>query len=202
MEKRGQFYLIFAVIIIIVIAGLVATANYARMAKEPVKFYDLSEDYASETTKIIDYGVLATGTDLKSEVDAFSRKFLDYAQEKDPNLQLVYLYGNAQQVEIVNYATGDVNVITSEGKTIIPGGSGTSTSTISIQYGEKEMKKDLEVRLSNFMDVSKSLGASGGMIDVELAGVLHTFDLKTGDAFYYVITTEGEEEEVHAEEVK
>ncbi len=205
MNKRGQFYIILAVIIIVIIAGLVTTANYALKQKKPVKFYDLSEDYESETTKIIDYGVFTQGmtkTQIESTIEGFTTEFLGYAQEKDPNLQLIYIYGDETGITVDNYALSGGNILTSSGsETSITGGSTPVESTISIQYGNKTFTRDVEEKMRNFMDVSQTIDDPGGWVKVEIAGVLHTFDLKSGEAFYYVVATEGNEREIHIEKV-
>ena len=95
-NKRAQFYILFAVLVIVIITGLVTTSNYARKVKKPVKFYDLSEDFEAETTKIIDYGIFSgeQQSSIDSLIDAFSAEYLEYVQKKDPNLELIYIFGN------------------------------------------------------------------------------------------------------------
>src|SRR3989344_3353754 len=121
-NKKGQFYILFAVLIIVIIMGLVTTANYARKANKPVKFYDLSEDFEAETIKIIDYGVFNSETitegDIKIQLRDFVNEYLEYAQKKDKNLQLLYIYGDENGVVIDNYAFDEMTTQSQEGQEV------------------------------------------------------------------------------------
>ena len=197
MEKRGQFYIIFAVIIIIVVLGLVTTVNYAVKMKSPVKFYDMSADYEAETTNIIDYGVFSptmTDEQIKAQIKSFSDEFLTYAQEKDPNLQLVYIYGDATGITVDNYAIEGGEIRTASTTTGMEAGGENVESTISIQYGDKTFTRDVEEKMRNFKEVRQDIVNPGGWVEVELAGVIYSFDLKTNEAFYYVVATRSGEE--------
>jgi len=106
--KRGQFFIITGVIVALIIAGLTSIVNYAVTQPEPVKFYDLSEHYEAEATRVIDSGVYSGESEqqIRDKLDNFTINYLEYAQERDPNLELVYIYGDAEKVTIANYRSG------------------------------------------------------------------------------------------------
>ena len=204
-NKRGQFYIIFAVLVIVIITGLVTTANYAMKVKKPVKFYDLSEDFETETTKIIDYGIFSGESqgDIDFLIDAFSAEYLEYVQKKDPNLELIYIFGNENNITIDNYYyEGDqikVKSQTGEEKPLEPG-SEVTTSKITIHYGEKEFTKEIGEKMRYYAQVAESVREPGKWIQVEIAGILHNFELGPNFGFYYIVSTSGEEKEFHVVE--
>lgn len=199
-NKRGQFYIIFAVLVIVIITGLVTTTNYANKVKEPVQFYDLSEDFEAETTKIIDYGVFQSMSEenIIGQIDIFATEYLEYAQKKDPNLQLVYIYGDKEGIHIDNYAFEDISVQPAIGTEVETGaGSEQTISKIIIHYEGKEFSKEIEEKMRYFENVKRDIETPGGFVRVEIAGIVHNFNLGSTEAFYYVVVTKGSESEIH-----
>ena len=206
-NKRGQFYIIFIVLIVVIISGLITTSNYARRVKDPVKFYDLSEDFEAETTKIIDYGIFSgeSQVNINELINNFSAEYLEYVQKKDPNLELIYIFGNENDITIDNYYyEGDeIKVKSQTGlEQEIEPGSEITTSKITIHYGEKEFTRDIGERVRYYAEVSQNIKEPGKWIQVEIAGIVHDFQLGPNLAFYYVISTTGEEKEIHVVENK
>ena len=204
-NKRAQFYILFAVLVIVIITGLVTTSNYARKVKKPVKFYDLSEDFEAETTKIIDYGIFSgeQQSSIDSLIDAFSAEYLEYAQKKDPNLELIYIFGDENEITIDNYYYEDdeikVKSQTGEEKPLEPG-SEVTTSKITIHYGEKNFTKEIDEKMRHYAEVAESVKEPGKWVQVEIAGILHNFELGQNFGFYYIVSTSGEEKEFHVVE--
>ena len=108
--KRGQFYLIASLIIAAIIGGLITIENYAITQPEPVKFYDLSQNFEAQTTKIVDYGVYQNKEEVDKEIKNFTEKFITYATEKDKRLGIVYVFGNKNEVKLLNCADAPVTV--------------------------------------------------------------------------------------------
>lgn len=199
-DKRGQFYILFAVLAIVIITGLVTTANYARKVKQPVQFYDLSEDFEAETTKIIDYGVFQSmpEQEIIRQIEVFATEYLEYAQKKDPNLQLVYIYGDSKGIYIDNYAFEDISIEPASGTRIGTGaGSEKAISRVTIHYEGKEFTKEIGEKMRYFENVKRDIQSPGGFVRVEIAGIVHNFNLGSTEAFYYVVVTKGLESEIH-----
>ena len=196
MNKRGQFYIIAALIIAAIVAGLVAEVNYARRLPKPIKFYDLSKDYEAEVTRIIDRGIYLGKTDeqINEDVANFTKKFLDYAQEKDPRLQLFYLYGNREKINVVNYAVEDAEIRTEKVSESISGGGAFTVSKIDITMGGTTFTRSVKERMEHFEDISASIDDPGDEIGVVVAGVAYSFDLKGGDIIHYIVETESHNE--------
>lgn len=193
MQKKGQFYIISTLIIIAVIIGLVTAVNYIKKPKEPVKFYDLSEDYEAETTKIVDYGVYSK-QNVPVEIEEFTEKFSEYAEEKDPNVQIIYLYGDKDNLQVFNYGKEEAKVISSSTGTTIPGGSIETMSKINVEYGEQQFSRDVEEKMKYFKNIKETISSAGQWIQIEIAGIVHNFNLADEDNFYYILKTESGKE--------
>jgi len=196
MNKRGQFYIIAALIIAAIVAGLVAEVNYARRLPKPIKFYDLSKDYETEVTRIIDRGIYLGKTDeqINEDVANFTKKFLDYAQEKDPRLQLFYLYGNREKINVVNYALENAEIRTEKVSETIAGGGAFTVSKIDITMGGTTFTRSVKERMEHFEDISASIDDPGEEIGVVVAGIAYSFDLRGGDIIHYIVETTSQNE--------
>jgi len=76
-DKKAQFYLLAAIIIIAVIIGFAGVSNFYKK-REAVKVYDLGEELEIEGKNVLDYGTLNP-----SEVvlDDFTQQFSEYAEQ-------------------------------------------------------------------------------------------------------------------------
>ena len=57
MNKRGQFYLLAAIIIIAVIFGIMSTTNYVSVKQASPKLYNIACELSREIEEVYDYGV-------------------------------------------------------------------------------------------------------------------------------------------------
>ena len=188
-EKKAEFYVIMSLIIAAIIAGLTATVNYAVVQPQPVKFYDLSENIQSESTRIIDYSVL-NKEDVNERVENFTKRFLEYAQERDPNLELVYVYGDATNVTVVNYAHGSGIIKSSTGTNVTVQGGGESVmSKIEFVAGQKTFSRDISQRMEHFRKIKTQMENPGDWIRIEIAGEIHDFNLAQEKNFMVVMET-------------
>jgi hypothetical protein len=77
ISRKGQFYLIAAIIIVTVIVGVATITNYATTRQKPVRFYDLSEEINEEAYRTSGY-MLVKEEDVMQD---FSEKAAQYVQE-------------------------------------------------------------------------------------------------------------------------
>jgi hypothetical protein len=106
--KRGQFFILAAVILSILVVSLVSVGNYVSVSSEPEKFYDLSEQIKEESARVIDYGVF-TGEDIEVKLDNFSEVVAENIKYQDPDLNFVFVYGNSNNLTIKNYGVDDAS---------------------------------------------------------------------------------------------
>ena len=89
-EKRGQFYLIAAVVIVGVIIGFATVYNYAgRGNLDKEKVYSLKDEFGFEGGEVIDYGIY-NGLTIEDIVTHFSGAYTKYSGE---NKELYVVFG-------------------------------------------------------------------------------------------------------------
>ncbi len=100
-NKRGQFFLIAAVVIIAVVVSIVTLSNYV-MKKETIKLYDLGQELGIESQQVIDYGTYSelNETEMKAMMEIFIKNYLNYIGE-DKNIY--FIFGNKNQVNVIGY---------------------------------------------------------------------------------------------------
>ena len=100
-NKRGQFFLIAAVIIIVVIVSIVTISNYTQK-KETTKLYDLGQELGIESQNVLDYGTYnaKNASDIQVLMEQFIKNYHDY-QEQDKNIY--FIFGNKDAVSVLGY---------------------------------------------------------------------------------------------------
>ncbi len=171
MKKKGQFYLIAAIIIVMVIISLATISNYAVKKRKPVKFYDLSSELSEEGMRVVDYGIY-NEEEVKGIIENFTDKyFINYTKEKERYAELVFVYGNKDNATLTTFTSEATGIIF-----ITSGGM-----SFSVQ-GENK-----------YIANRTSLGAVED-VEVELLGVNYNFTLKEGENFLFVVTKKTDEE--------
>lgn len=168
-NKKAQFYLIAAIIIVGVIVLLATVSNYIITRKEPIKFYDLGEEFKEEGARVVDYKLYyesdpRTTTEL---IEDLTDKLTVYSEEKDKGSELVFVYGNNAEIKIATYSTiktGEVSLIV-----------GGTPHTIS---GAEKMTAVRDSVSPVFTD----------QVTVRLLGQDYYFDLHKGENFLFVIS--------------
>jgi len=177
MEKKGQFYLIAAIIIVMIIVSLSTITNYITVSKKPEKFYDLSKELSEESSRVVEYGVY-NEEDTAELIANFTRDyFVGYAAEKTDSTELVFIYGREGDISATVYKKE------SSGGISITYGS----STITVPAGKKFI-------------ISSFGSGSGTEIEVELLGKDYNFNLNQGENFFFVIAKGSGEEKYVATE--
>jgi len=166
MKKRGQFYLIAAIVIIGVIIGFASVANYVKQKGDNVVVYDLAEEIGFESGEVFEYGQ----TNLEdSELESLiTHSTAIYQERAGEGIELFFVFGTqgglvAYSYEEVN--TGDI--------TITPPGSVGSAITL-----KKKVKRDIAPTTAN------------GKIKVKVKEVDYEFDLEEGENFYFIVSQE------------
>ena len=168
VNKRGQFYLIAAIIIIAIIIGFVAVSNYLEK-DESTKVYDLGEELKIESAQVLDYGIYneLDEVDMAGLLTGFIEEYSKYGEIN----KLYFIFGNTEKIVFLGYQEleGEVTVET----------DGISDS----------------LHLYGGTTLNETYISPGDRVTVIINGVEYTFDLKPGENFYFilVITAEGEQ---------
>ena len=100
-NRRSQFFLIAAVVIISVLISVVTVSNFTSK-KEVSKFYDLGEELEIESQQVLDYGTYSELNEdqMKVLMEHFVKRYAEYIEE-DKNIYFVF--GNKNRVSVVGY---------------------------------------------------------------------------------------------------
>ena len=175
MKKRGQFYLIAAIIIVMVIIGLSSITNYITTKKKPGKFYDLGGELNEESSRVIDYGIY-NEVDVPLIIENFTGEYLiekRYIEEKEKETELFFIYGDKENATGVSYTSQKIGII-------------------AINYGTTPFELS---GTDKYVANRTSLETIGGEeIKVKILNVTYTFNLQEGENFLFVIAKKTDDE--------
>jgi len=162
-ERKGQFYIIAAIIIITILVGAAVLRNYVISNKEQTKVYDLGEELKIETGSVYDYGIYQ-GTNTDKEIASWAQNYSEYSKGQAVE-DWIFVYGNEKGLKALTFTTktaGQIGIITS-----------TVDISVPIEVGEV---------------TSIPVGSVGNEgVELTFRGVKHNFDLKQGENFFFVI---------------
>jgi hypothetical protein len=116
--KKGQFYIISAVIIIFVIIGFAVVTNYVTVKKAPEKFYDIGRDL-SEGARVVEYSEYSTNPNINvdQQIANYIGLFANYTSlNTGENFNMLIIYGNIgadKNISVKKYnstSTGGVSI--------------------------------------------------------------------------------------------
>jgi len=163
-NKRGQFYLIAAVVIIAVVVTVFTVSNYIER-KESVQLYNLGEELGIESQNVLDYGTY-NGFDENATrwlITNFVDSYVTYIGE-GKNIYLIF--GNKDTIKIMAYQIINESV------------------SVSIDNGVAQL-----VQIDSLGEGSQefSVGSMSKVV-ITIGGVVYEFQLKPGENFYFVIS--------------
>lgn len=175
--RQGQFYIIAAIIIVLVLMGLAGVTNYIMVREEPEEFYDLGEVLEREGDWAYSYA-LYDKQNVDTVLDDFSRSFANYtAHSKEDFFDLVIVYGdrdNAKAIVFSKKESGEVNV---------------NIGSQKIQFTTQEQGKLNRQELNIQPD-------KDGYINFEIENYSYEGYLKDNQNFIFYMTTEKEFERI------
>ena len=102
-NKRGQFFLLAAFVIIGIVVGLSVVSNSATVNEEDKAFYDLAEEIGFETKQVINFGVYNEQFEQDVLVEDFLVEYADYiAQER-----VLFVYGDNSDISALYFIYDD-----------------------------------------------------------------------------------------------
>lgn len=112
MMKKGQFYILMAVMLCAVIFAV--AYPLARLSKPKLETSKLTENFMTEAKYVVDSSVM-NGDDVDIQMQDFAIGFLEFAREKEPDTNLVYLLSVPDLVVLHNYGAGKYELYTDDG---------------------------------------------------------------------------------------
>lgn len=197
-NKRGQFYLLVAIIVIAVVLGFAAMANSSKKTTN-LKIYDLGEELGIESGEVLDFGTYKQydSAEMDKLLTNFSQLYGQYAGE---GKEIYFIYGNESGTSLISSADITTGVISES----IPG-----STTVSMSLSEKAYQKaGAEMSPgqpssgsdpSNNLPINTPGGSSvyieSSKVKVRLGDAEYEFDLEEGQNFYFILSQEVEGEQ-------
>ena len=165
--KRGQFYLIAAIFIILIMFGTASIATQALVKPEPRTIKNLGNELNRETYKIIEHGVVKD-TELTPLIENFSGKDMgEYILKNSEDASIVFVYENRTGYNTIAVENKGIGVIKIGGSTLTDEG-------LNFREGEPE--------------------ESEGFLELEVNKILYRFKTKPNEIFYFLIVKSREGE--------
>ena len=168
MNKRGQFFLIAAVIISALIISLATAVNFVNVEDDNEAFYDLADEVKFETKRVLDYGVFNPSQDTLELTRSFLLEYATYISQE----QVVFLYGDRD---------GVIRALAFEEQS---GHVGINTGT----------PVSGTVSVSDLVGREAEIERQNGIVNVKINEVVYDFNLKEGQNFFFVIIKEQDDE--------
>ena len=167
MNKKGQFFLIMAFIVLGLIAGL-ATVTNSVDKKIDARFSYVKGELDLESEKAIDYGVSQNfdSAQMKTLLRDFTEDYSSYSNADD----FYYIFGTTGEITFAGCKKK------SDGQATIEDNSGIALSTLTINQG-----------VCNPL-TSTTLSSPPANIKLKVNDVKYPFTLRTGQNFYFVVS--------------
>jgi len=171
MNKRGQFYLVAAVIIIMVLIGVASVKTYAIIRSEPRQIQDIGSELNEEGSRIVDYGIYNPG-ELDNVLNTFNVEYAPYFLKKTEASNIVFIYGDKTDLKGVRYSEASTG-----GVSATIGGASTTWASVNINVERTTITDE-----------------GDNQISVTILEKNFDFDLKDNEMFYFVVAQERDDE--------
>jgi hypothetical protein len=179
MNKRGQFYLIISIIIAIAAFAVTATPNEIKEAILFEEFEDLTNNYVTESEYAVNNALSREGN-VEVVLDDFTKNYIKYAKQRSPDLQLLYVYSDGDQIKLYNYFD-DVAAPAEHTDSPLPlGAQQELIQDIKVIVGGKEFSHKVPIQTENFGHGWYSASVPNSF-NLSVGGFFHTFNLDPGN---------------------
>jgi len=120
MNKRGQIYILAAVIISLVIFILALRPNFFVQEKLEDDFEKLSQNYEDESARFVN-SLIITESDVSKSFFTFTSLFTSYSKSQNPNFNLIYAFGFDDHIYIGNFMNHSIIVDDNSNSYIVNG---------------------------------------------------------------------------------
>ena len=108
MNKRGQIYILAALIIVFVLYTLYKETNIVKESIIEDDFREISKNYELESSRFLNQ-LIQSNSDVRSSFINFTVLFTSYAKTKNPNFGLIYSFLYQNKLYIGNYMDTNIN---------------------------------------------------------------------------------------------
>lgn len=167
MDKRGQFFILAAVILSAIIVSLGAGKTYAHFSEDE-GFYGDFEEVKRESNEILDYQVFVSDGASGDEIESFAESYVSALRDKNPEVNVLFVYWNSSDVKAKSFFGEGVAV---EGGKLQ---NGDSESEIKFRIGSTDFTKDVDSHDLNSWD---DVDVENEKIEVSVGGEEFDFEM-------------------------
>lgn len=122
MKKRGQFFILTAVIMISILSGFSLYTNKIISTDDSTDIDFIARELKEEGNLVIDQGIMSGTENLEEFVEQVSENL----RKRIPSLEMIFIYRVGENLKVLNLAKEDVNLtVGSNNKTISLGTNST-----------------------------------------------------------------------------
>ncbi len=107
--KRGQFFILTAVVISVMIFSFATISNKLTVARDYSDFYEYSDNIYKETNNVINY-IVNNDLDFESNMTDFANRLSADIVARNLNTDLVFIFGNSDNLTILNLGVSEIDV--------------------------------------------------------------------------------------------
>ncbi len=108
MEKKGQLYLLTALLIGLILFILLSPTNVIKRTVAESRFEETSKNFEIESAKFINY-LIKNNKDVETSFLNFTILFTSYSKTKNPDFGLIYAFIYDKTLYMGNYLDDTVN---------------------------------------------------------------------------------------------
>lgn len=164
MKKKGQFYLVAAVVIVVILFSISTIHNSTKTSDEYSLVYSLADEIKFETSQILDNSALFN----VEEQETLSRiqEYLSYISQKNPSTKFLAVYSTEQNIHFITYNNANSDVV------------GT--------YENQEVWKPA----SDSSETIQTLSKNSDSITLEISSETHILNIPEGRQFFVILINE------------
>ena len=185
MDKRGQIYILIAIILAGVIFLLVSQSNVIREKLFVDRFEQISQNYVTEGNKLINSLLTEEATSGHKKFFDFTDEFVSYLEKQEPDVGVVYVLNYKKEVQIGNYL--DTSIIINN-KDVLSG----CKEKVEASVGVGGISGRFDQPLSYIYGCNLTLSGINNIKITTADGIEYDFKIKEGEPQLQTVIREDE----------
>lgn len=161
-NKRGQFYIIAAIVIIVAVFGIASVTNYVVTKPNNERQVELSKELNLESEAVINYGIF-NGSDLDPLLTNFTGQYASYLSSETDS-DIYFIYGDTKNIYYYAYIRNE-------------------TGGVDLNLGDTPINIPIHgnVAYKNITEIT------GEIIKISVAGKDYEFKLNEGQNYFFLL---------------
>jgi len=187
MNKRGQFFLMGAIIISAIVLSLAAESNKVLVNPPSPDFERFGFEIIHESNSVIDYEIykdIPADTNLEGFVSDLAKDIRD----KNPEANFIFIYSEGGNVKLKNYGVASVKLSSCD-NCKIPGAGFPIKSKLTLGGTSQELIGSYD-GYSNLWSVGFNLSPSQDKFEIEINGVSQEIKIRDNRQVVFIMQKE------------